>query len=190
MSEQLNRAIEQLNSIILTEGINPKKGLPQELFLFATTLILCPNVDLFITDNKNRVLLTWRDDPFYGQGWHIPGGCIRLGETCENRIQETAKKEIGTEVIVDMNHVITRELIISENRPMLQNQLERSHNILILYHCELPVGFEIRNNSSDEHSSGYLKWFDRIPDDFLNVHKMIYGEIMESFFIGELKWKM
>lgn len=190
MSEKLNRAIEHLNSVILAEGINPKRGLPQELFLFATTLMPCPNVDLFITDNNNRVLLTWRDDPFYGQGWHIPGGCLRLGETCEYRIQETAKKEIGTEVVVDLAHVITRELIIEESRPMLQNQLERSHNISMLYHCELPVGFEFRNDSSDEHSSGYLKWFDRIPDNLLNVHRVIYGEVMDSFFKGELKWKM
>ena len=116
------------------EGVDPTKGLPKELFHFATTLIPCANIDLFITKG-NQLLLTWRNDEFYGQGWHIPGGCLRIGETLDKRIQETARNEIGTEVVYDSNSFITREALMTENRPWLKNQLARCHNISMLFDC-------------------------------------------------------
>ena len=172
------------------ENINPQDGLPQELFLLATTLMPCPNVDLFITDDNNRLLLTWRDDEYYGKGWHIPGGCLRLGETFETRIQKTAKTEIGTEVQVNLKDFYTKELIIADERESLENQLERSHNISMLFHCKIPNGFIVYNNGRHEHTRGFAKWFEEIPSDILPVHKKIYGGIMNSYFKGELEWKM
>ena len=75
MSSKINRAIEYLQSVMDEEGINPTKGLPKELFHFATTSIPCANIDLFIT-RGNQLLLIWRDDEFYGQGvacsWWLP----------------------------------------------------------------------------------------------------------------------
>ena len=68
MYELVGKAIEDLKRAMIEEKVNPTKGLPEDLFLFATTLILCANVDLFVTDNTNRLLLTWRDDEFYGKG--------------------------------------------------------------------------------------------------------------------------
>lgn len=72
MSEKITKAIEYLQSVMNEEGVDPTKGLPKELFHFATTLMPCTNIDLFIT-RRNSLLLTWRDDEFYGKGWHIPG---------------------------------------------------------------------------------------------------------------------
>lgn len=164
------------------EGIDPTTGLPEELFLFATTLVPCTNIDLFITDDRHRVLLSWRNDVFYGKGWHIPGGCLRLKETLDKRIQLTAMKEIGTRVIYDAKAFVTRELIMEEDRPELKNQLERSHNISMLFNCRLPAGFEIRNETENEHSGGYMKWFDHCPSDFLDAHKTLYGDIMNDYF--------
>ena len=37
-----------------------------------------------------EILLTWRDDKFYGPAWHIPGGVVRYGETLENRVHLVA----------------------------------------------------------------------------------------------------
>ena len=188
MSEKINLAIEQLQRVMNEEGIDPTKGLPKELFHFATTLIPCANIDLFIT-RGNQLLLTWRDDEFYGQGWHIPGGCLRMRETLDNRIQETARNEIGTEVIYDPSSFITREVMVTEDRPWLKNQLERSHNISMLFDCRLPDGFKVNNTDADEHVAGYIKWFDQVPSDLLEAHKSLYGDIIDSFFKGELKWK-
>jgi ADP-ribose pyrophosphatase YjhB (NUDIX family) len=188
LSDRINKAIQNLQSVMDEEGIDPTKGLPKELFHFATTLIPCANIDLFITRGK-QLLLTWRDDAFYGKGWHIPGGCLRMKETLDNRIQETARNEIGSEVIYNPDSFITREAILTKHRPWLKNQLERSHNISMLFDCRLPDGFEISNTSLNEHTTGYLKWFDRKPEDLLDAHKSLYGDIIDLFFEGELKWK-
>ncbi len=179
----LSQAISNLQSIMKREAIDTTKGLPQDLFLLATTLMPNVNIDLFIT-KKNKLLLTWRDDQYYGRGWHIPGGCLRLMETLDTRIQETAKIEIGTEVIYDRKKYIIKELMLRENRPLLDNQLERCHSISLLFFSTLPESFTIKNNTNTEHSSGYKKWFDYLPEDLLEVHRDLYGDIINSFFAG------
>lgn len=170
------------------ESIDPTKGVTKELFHFAITLIPCANINLFITRGE-KLLLAWRDDEFYGKRWHTPGGCIRLKETLNNRIQEAARNEIDTELIYNPDSFITREAILTEHRPWLKNQLERSYNISMLFDCRLPDGFEIGNTSPNEHTRGYLKWFDRRPEGLLDAHKSLYGDIIDLFFKGELKWK-
>ena len=69
--------------------IDGRQGLPQELFWLVSSLTPIPNVDLLITDSRGCVLLAWRKDEFYGEGWHIPGGCIRYGETMMERLHKT-----------------------------------------------------------------------------------------------------
>lgn len=40
------------------------------------------NVDLLIKNvSSNETLLTWREDEYYGPGWHVPGGIVRFKET-------------------------------------------------------------------------------------------------------------
>ena len=183
MSEKINQSIEQLQKAMDEEGIDPTKGLPKELFHFATTLIPCANIDLFIT-RGNQLLLTWRDDEFYGQGWHIPGGCLRIRETLDKRIQETARNEIGTEVSYDKDHFLTQEGILQSGRPWLTNQLVRSHNISMLFYCTLPEGFQVKNETAEEHSDGYKKWFSSCPEDLLGAHRDLYGNVIDRFFKG------
>lgn len=113
-----------------------------------------------------------------------------MKETLDNRIQETARNEIGIEVIYDPESFITREVMVEGECPWLKNQLERSHNISMLFDCRLPDGFEIHNSAENPHTAGYLKWFYNCPDDLLNVHKSLYGDIIDAFYKGELKWKM
>lgn len=181
----IHEAIQNLRLVMKEEGVDPTQGLPQELFLFATTLIPCANIDLFVTDENRRLLLTWRDDEFYGQGWHIPGGCLRLKETLDCRIQQTAINELGSKVVYDRENFITRETISTEERPWLTNQLERCHNISMLFFCRLPEGYEVKNMTADEHTRGYAKWFDCTPADLLEAHKGLYGDIIDRYFRGE-----
>ena len=70
MDDPLRRCIETLEAAI---G-DPKRGLPEDVFLFVSRIIPLIAVDLLIQDDRSRTLLTWRDDEFYGPGWHAPGG--------------------------------------------------------------------------------------------------------------------
>ena len=156
--DELEVAIEKVREIIKKRGIDFRDGLPEPLFEFATSLMPTPNIDLLITNKKGEVLLTWRSDKYYGTGWHIPGGCIRIQETLDERIQKTALSEIGSSVIYNKNPIVTREAFMKRDLLWLKDQLEISHNISILYEVQLPDGFQINNGDKSEHDTGYMKW--------------------------------
>lgn len=73
-SHALIEVIDNLRAAMDRDGVDSRKELPEELFIFATTLMPVSNVDLFLTNDKGQVLLSWRDDAYYGSGWHITGG--------------------------------------------------------------------------------------------------------------------
>ena len=165
---------------------NGRNGLPEELFLCISALTPIPNVDLFIFNESGEILLERRNDVFYGQGWHIPGGCVRFGETMEERIQRTAIKELGSMVkIKDKNPLAIRD-VLREPVEKLQNPDVRGHNITILFECALPADYEIDNGIKNENDEGYLKWFATIPKDILKVHD-VYNDIFRSknLILGE-----
>lgn len=177
---KVTQALKELQKALNEEGINPRNGLPLDLFLFATTLLPFVNVDLLVLDEHRKILLSWRDDLYYGKGWQLPGGCIRLKENILSRIQKTAFSELGSEVICEKNPLAVRECILPEYRKGLENQLERSHNIVLLYECSLPSGFYIDNKQKTCDKEGYLKWFDHIPDNLLECHKIAYLDILKK----------
>lgn len=159
------------------EKLNPNEGLPFELFEWISSMVPIANVDLLILNKKGQILLSWRDDEYYGQGWHIPGGCIRFKETSEERIQKTAQNEIGTNVIiVNKEPIATKDMIMGRGK---SEPYKRAHHLTTLYECRLPDEFKVDNRGKDEKDAGYLKWFDRIPDNILSVHH-IYETIFEE----------
>lgn len=119
---------------ILDECKKPEKGLPEDIFLMTSALIPIPNVDLFILNEKNEILLSWRDDIFYGSGWSLPGGCLRFYETLEERIEKTAIKELGTSVRVEKNPIMVGNAIRGKNKSLIYENI-RGHNVTILYRC-------------------------------------------------------
>lgn len=184
-SGRISQLILELQQELQKENINPCDGLPEDLFLFSTTLAPVANVNLFITDTERRVLLSWREDVHYGKGWHIPGGCLRIKETMESRIQKTAVKELDCEVSYNSQPLLVKELILKNERPCLKNQLERSHNISVLFDCKLSQECAIQNDTKDEHTAVFLRWFDHVPEDLLDAHKDIYGEFLTNWFNKE-----
>lgn len=64
-------------------------------------------------------------------------------------------------MIVNTLEGITRVGILHCDRPWLKNELERSHNISLLFECQLLVGYQVINKDVNEHTEGYLKWFDK-----------------------------
>ena len=180
MYENVSRALAELKKAIKMDGVDSTKGLPEDLFIFSTTLVPIVNIDLFVTNEKHELLLSWRDDIYHGKGWHIPGGCVRLREKLETRIIKTAEKELGVPIEYDINPIAVREYIEYENRPNLLNQQERCHNFSFLYNCKVKYGYEV-----PERLDGVdLRWFSRTPENLLKTHKDQYGDIIENYFNG------
>lgn len=148
---------------------DPRGGLPEELFLFASSITAMVNVDLLIKDEAGRTLLAWRDDMYCGAGWHVPGGIIRFKERLHERLEKVALTEIGTEVEYDPAPLVINELFI---KPRV-----RGHFISFLYRCSLPASFVPPNRGLAPTDPGFLRWHDGCPDDLLSVHEQYRGYI-------------
>lgn len=180
--------IKEIYEIMKAQGLDPKNGLPQELFIFISTLCPIANVDLLLV-NQNEILLTWRDDEIYGRGWHIPGGCIRMIETMESRLRQTALSELGTDKITfDSEPMMISDAIVSEKMNVEIDQRIRGHNIAILYKCHILDKVAITNTSTEEHTDGYRKWFKKLPDDMLPATMNVYGDLLNKWNKGEIEF--
>ena len=167
---------------IKREAIDPQKGLGTELFHFVSSLIPVVNVDLIIFNPKGQILLSWRDDPHTGQGWHFPGRCLRFAETLEEAVQRCAEEEIGTVVQAEEKPCYILQMIEKKQRP-IENQRERAHFISLAYRCKVPENFQINNDRKNENEPGYLRWFNTLPEDLLPGHEC-YRDYWESVTKG------
>ena len=159
-----------------SQEISSGDGLPEDLFLEISGLVPIPNVDLFILNDQGELLLTRRDDAYFGKGWHLPGGCIRFRETMSERIQKTAEAELGTRVKFDPDPVAIRDVIIRDERPGLANQDERAHHLAVLFRCYAEDTGRIELMIKE----GNAGWFKKIPEDILDVHE-VYKDIFEKY---------
>lgn len=163
MTGQESNLNEDLNRIRAYIG-NPSDGLPEEVFLFLSELTPLTNVDLLVKDEKGRILLAWRNDPWWGNGWHVPGGIIRVRETFDDRIQKTALAELRTNVQYSSHPLEIRQIINKEFQT-------RSHHITFVYDCKLPDGYELDNGALNRFDTGYLEWHDKFPEKMLKCHE-------------------
>lgn len=154
---------------ISLDNLHPEQGLGEELFLAVSALVPIVNVDVLVYNSKGQFLLSKRNDPHCGRGWHVPGGCVRFKETCEERVRKVALRELGIqEVAVGKEPAKVFEIIENSHRP-IANQNERAHFITLLYICRVSDDYQIDNGNLNEEDAGYVKWFDRLPDDLLTV---------------------
>lgn len=156
---------------------DPRHGLPEDLFLYISKTTPLVNVDLLIRDDRNRVLLAWRNDEYAGTGWHIPGGIIRFKETLEHRLKQVALTEIGCEVTFNPVPVEMNELI-QDDREI------RSHFISILYDCFLPGDYQPANKGLSETDVGFLKWHDSCPKNLIGCHD-VYEKNIKAVTAGQ-----
>lgn len=171
-----NYTSEAIRKLVL--GIRPEKGLGEDLFLLVSTLVPIVNVDLLVYNEKGQFLLTWRNDPHCGCGWHIPGGCIRFKESCVERIKKVAQKELGIpDIKFDKDPIKVFEIISREHRD-IENQNERAHFITLVYKCYAPTDFSINNQIAQEGEVGYMAWFDHLPNNLLSIQSC-YREIIK-----------
>jgi ADP-ribose pyrophosphatase YjhB (NUDIX family) len=137
------------------------RGLPEEIFLFVSSLTPMLNVDLLIRDADGRTLLTWRHDAFYGPGWHIPGGIIRFKELAATRIAAVATGELGAEVSFCPDPLCIHELF-NTSRDV------RGHFVSQLFDCTLLSELDpSRRFDASAPRNGAWLWHERAPDNLI-----------------------
>jgi ADP-ribose pyrophosphatase YjhB (NUDIX family) len=147
-------------------------GLPEELFLYVSAITPLVNVDLLIKDKRGRIFLTWRDDPYYEPGWHVPGGIIRFKETFMDRIHAVAKIEIGATVRAETSPLAINQVI----RP---SHSVRGHHVSLLFKCMLTSPpDETRRFKSGPPLPGQWHWHAAPPPNLLavqDVYRPFFG---------------
>jgi colanic acid biosynthesis protein WcaH len=145
------------------------QGLPEEVFYLVSRLTPLVNVDLLIKNEAMQTLLTWREDRYYGPGWHIPGGIVRFKERWEKRIEAVAARELGTTVRFGETPVAIRQLFAAD-------RAIRGHFISLLFECSLtgPLNEALKYRSGQPRN-GEWSWHNHCPDEMIGQHK-IYKE--------------
>ena len=151
---------------------DPTQGLPQEVFYFMSRITPLVNVDLLVRDSRGRTLLAWRDDPYAGKGWHIPGGIVRFKESLLDRVTATVRDEIGRDLDIDPVPVQSNQL--------WKKQDTRGHFVSFLYLCTPREDFEPDNTGRSPGDSGFLAWHEGSPDDLIIVHDRIYRDVINN----------
>lgn len=161
-------------SAILSSIGNAHQGLTQPIFLFISQLTPMINVDLLIKNQTGQTLLTWREDEFYGPGWHVPGGVIRFKELAATRIQQVALSELGAEIESEKNPICIEEV-------MAPNRDVRGHFISMLYRCVLTSEPDKKRayDASKPAQNGHWQWHDHCPSNLIAQHGM-YRQSIES----------
>lgn len=153
--------LDELINIIKKGNFNPEEGLPEELFLFVSSIMPLVNVDLLIKDETDRVLLSWRDDEFTGIGWHLPGGILRFKDSLEKRIQIVAQEEL---CYFESMHP---KLIQFDQNISPHNFDIRSHFISFLFDCQISSSFIPINKNLKYKEPGYVMWHKKCPEDLI-----------------------
>ena len=137
-------------------------GLASDVFLMVSRMTPMVNVDLLIQDDAGRTLLTWRDETFFGHGWHLPGGVIRFKEQAADRIRACARHELGVDVTHDAEPLMILETV-RESR-------DRGHLISLLYRCRLSGDLDERHRAAGETpTAGAWRWFSQSPPNMVEV---------------------
>ena len=139
-----------------------RRGLPEEVFRLVSELTPLVNVDLLIKDSSGRTLLTWRDDEFYGPGWHIPGGILRFKERALDRLAKVAELELGAQISSNLVPLLITEI-------MHPSRHVRGHFISLLYECAItsgPLGECYSQNGQPEN--GQWAWFSEAPSQLIH----------------------
>ena len=144
---------------------DPSQGLPEDLFIYTSQITPLVNVDLLIKDEVNGVLLTWRDDSYYGAGWHVPGGIIRYKETFSDRIHAVARQELGGRVTHDLEPIAINQVI----HP---TKTIRGHFISLLFVCRLTTSLAETFAARGQPKRDQFQWHKTCPDNLIAVHNM------------------
>jgi len=179
----VNDAVNELDAAIRTIDRavpDPRLGLGERIFHLVSRLTPMVNVDLLLLGADGAILMTWRADPFYGPGWHIPGGVLRYKESYAERIAAVAQSELGTRVEFDE----PPRRVTPVTNP---ERATRGHFISLLFDCRLlePPDPALRHaGGAPEH--GQWAWHRERPPDLIPVHERLYGDLFRTNGTGSV----
>ena len=157
---QIQEAIARLDEA----AANAEDGLPEELFLFVSRITPLINVDLLIQDENKRTLFTWRDDEYFGQGWHLPGSIIRYKERAVDRVQKCAEQEVGATVDFEPSPTVIVETA--------EERRTRGHFISLLYRCRLKTAPDPKLKAGEQPRVGQWAWHKGCPENLIRVQRV------------------
>ncbi len=158
---KLQPAIDSISSSIH----DARRGLPEEVFLLISRLTPMCNVDLLIQHPQKGTLLTWREDEYFGPGWHVPGGIIRYKEAMAARVHAVAEIELGAKVSFDPLPIAVNEMIMPEQR-------QRAHFVALLFRCSLQSAPDERLCfKAGRPRRGEWAWHEHCPTDLIAMHR-------------------
>lgn len=133
----------------LTPGLSPS---PYGIFEKFLGKVVPSSVEMaFVRDHK--VYLTWREDEFFGRGWHVPGSYISPGETVLQTCQRIAVREVPG---IDVSSARIVSAVNNSGNP-------RFHDVSVV------VGVEA---SGEPQSDG--RWFSEEPPDLIRAHQPLW----------------
>lgn len=143
------------------DKIDARKGIGQDLFLAISQMTPSVNVDLVIkSQEETSTLLTWRDDQYYGPGWHVPGGVVRFKEKMIKRVHKVAKTEFNRQ-LTEVNGPIGFHEMFNHTRDV------RGHFVSFVFSVKFnkppDPGLEV---ISEPFNGGWC-WFDNCPDELI-----------------------
>jgi colanic acid biosynthesis protein WcaH len=107
---------------------------------------------------KRQILLTLRDDQYYGKGWHIPGGFIGPGESRQETVERIASREIRIKPTF-------RQII----KPFFHDDDPRFYHVALIFECYY----------EGEGAVSAGEWFDAMPQDIITAHEKYRAVVAE-----------
>jgi ADP-ribose pyrophosphatase YjhB (NUDIX family) len=152
-----------------------KNELGKDTYKLVSSLVPSVNIDLIIINKKKQILLTWRPASFkYNDGWHFPGGIIRLNETLSERCHKVAFSELGAKIKIKKKPAQIHQMILS--------QKYRSHFITFAYKAKLISGLDINKKfRRSKKEFGSWKWFDKCPKNLILPHLISYSHFFKKY---------
>jgi ADP-ribose pyrophosphatase YjhB (NUDIX family) len=153
------------------DEIDAANGIGEDLYLAISQLTPSINVDLIIkSDDGLKTLLTWRDDRYYGPGWHVPGGVIRFKEKMLTRVHKVAEKELQRH-LSSVNGPIGFHEMFNQTRDI------RGHFISFVYEVTLAEPPAADQGPSKVPKNGQWQWFETCPENLISNQSDLRGYI-------------
>jgi ADP-ribose pyrophosphatase YjhB (NUDIX family) len=138
----------------------------QEVFELMVRLRPLPFTEVIITRNNHKeFLLVYREDKWWGKGWHIPGGGMKTEETIEETCSRHTREDAGIESVRIISPLIAiRKWALGEH-PF-------GTPVSLVFVVE-PVEEVIERDT--------VRWFSKIPREMLDTRGN-HEKFIEAFF--------
>ena len=165
----MTKKILPIDNICQTlDAMDGRAGIGKNLFESISRLTPAVSVELIIkSQDEQSTLLTWRDDEFYGPGWHVPGGVVRFKETLSSRVEKVLKQEIAASALKFEGPIGFHE-IFNDQRD------KRGHFICFVYKVILIEAPPIETKAQDGAiTDGSWRWFANCPDNLIKNQRSL-----------------